>query len=126
MRILETSELARYYQDWGQQEDRALFAVRGTQVLGACWSRCFAKDTPGYGTIDPEIPELSIAVLPEQRGGGIGTTLLDHFLTLLQKEYVGVSLSVHKNNPAVHWYQGFGFLVHRVDKTAMIMVKWLD
>lgn len=124
--ILCKPELARYYQNWGKPDDYALFAVQERQVLGACWSRCFPEDLPGYGTIGPGIPELSIAVLPEARGLGVGTHLLGHFLQLLAPVYHGISLSVHPNNPALRLYERFGFLVHQADQHAVTMVKWFE
>ena len=121
--ILDTPQLARYYQDWGKKGDRALFAVLGKQVLGACWSRLFSADNPGYGTIQPDIPELSIAVCSKARGMGIGTHLLSHFLNQLKLDFPAVTLSVDSDNPAIHLYQRFGFVEHQAKGQSLILIK---
>ena len=125
-RILEKPDLARYYLGWGKKDDRACFAVDGVQVLGVIWSRCFPEEDPGYGSIRLDIPELSIAVLPETRGMGIGTNLLSKFLDQLQQYYEAVSLSVHAVNPAFNLYQRFGFKVFKTKGHSVIMIKNFD
>ncbi len=124
--ILNDPKLAAYYQNWGRKNDRALFAHLGKQVIGACWSRCFSKDKPGYGTITPDIPELSIAVLSTYRGKGIGTLLLGNFLGDLQSDYAAVSLSVNTTNPAKNLYQRFGFVKYCEKDLSLIMIKIFD
>ena len=121
--ILDSPELACYYREWGNKEDRALFAVQDKSALGACWSRCFPAETTGYGTVAPEIPELSISVLPESRGLGIGTNLLSHFLNQLKSEFDAVSLSVSRDNPALRLYQRFGFLPYHAEEQSLILIK---
>jgi ribosomal protein S18 acetylase RimI-like enzyme len=124
--IIEKPDLARYYLNWGNRDDRACFAVDEDQVLGVIWSRCFPEDDPGYGSICPDIPELSIAVLPEVRGMGIGTQLLSQFLGQLPAHYEAVSLSVHAANPAINLYQRFGFKVFQTYGQSIIMMKNFD
>ena len=121
--ILEDPKLVPYYQAWGQKDDHVLFAVSIDQPIGACWSRCYPEEAPGYGTIASNIPELSIAVLPEFRGMGVGTQLLGKFLNTLQPRYEGVSLSVHAINPAKALYQRFGFVRYDQKGESIIMIK---
>lgn len=121
--ILDDPLLARYYQKWGQKDDHALFAITQGRTVGVCWSRCFPMDAPGYGSVAPHIPELSIAVLPEYRGKGIGTSLLDQFLGSLQSHTTAVSLSVDASNPARVLYQRFGFMVCHHKGSSLIMIK---
>ena len=121
--ILDDPILARYYQAWGQKDDHALFAVMNNQPIGACWSRCYPEEAPGYGTIASTIPELSIAVLPEFRGMGVGSELLAKFLNTLQPRYFVVSLSVHAANPAISLYQRFGFVNHDQKGESLLMIK---
>ena len=124
--ILEDPKLARYYQAWGQKDDHALFAVINNQPIGACWSRCYPEEAPGYGTINSNIPELSIAVLPEFRGMGVGTELLAKFLNMMQPHYLEISLSVHATNPAIGLYQRFGFVNHDQRGESILMIKELN
>jgi ribosomal protein S18 acetylase RimI-like enzyme len=82
-----------------------------TQPLGAAWFRLFSTDNPGYGFIDESIPEISIAVLGDCRGRGIGTALLT---TLLEEAagagFQALCLSVPADNPALHLYKKLGFV----------------
>lgn len=124
--VLNDPHLAPYYQDWGQKDDRALFAFCETKLIGVCWSRCFSKESPGYGTIHPNIPELSIAVLPNYRGMGVGSKLLTEFLSILQKDFSAVSLSVDAENPALGLYKRFGFLKFSTKGGSILMMKEFD
>lgn len=121
--ILKEPELMRYYEDWGRKNDHALFALYAGQVIGACWSRCFPDEAPGYGTVSSNIPELSIALKPEFRGKGVGSQLLEIFLDKLQSAYDSVSLSVHFANPAIYLYQRFGFERYHKKVDSVIMIK---
>ena len=66
-----------------------------------------------YGYVDNDTPELSISLLPEYRGKGIGTTLLFELLNSLKmKNCRYVSLSVQKANTAALWlYRKAGFRI---------------
>lgn len=67
---------------------------------------------PAYGHIDNETPELAISVLPEFRGYGIGTRLVENLFGLLRKNgYKRTTLSVQKDNPAIHLYQRLGYII---------------
>jgi ribosomal protein S18 acetylase RimI-like enzyme len=122
--ILEQPELARYYQNWGRKNDHALFALSKGQVIGACWSRCFLDDAPGYGTIAANIPELSIAIKPEFRGISVGTKLLEGLLSILRTKYSAVSLSVDISNPAMRLYQRFGFENYEQKDKSILMIMY--
>jgi ribosomal protein S18 acetylase RimI-like enzyme len=74
-------------------------------AIGGAWLRRFPAASPGYGFVDASIPELSIAVLPEYRGRGIGSRLMAELL----REAAAVSLSCDPQNPAWNLYLRFGF-----------------
>ena len=64
--------------------------------------------------IDDTTPSLSISLLKEYRNLGIGTELMKQILlTLKEREYKQVSLSVQKINYAVSMYKKVGFEVVR-------------
>ncbi len=64
----------------------------------------------GYGFVDEETPELSIAVVPSRRGKGIGDELLDALLEQARADgFTQVSLSVEPDNPALRLYERHGF-----------------
>lgn len=124
--IINEPHLASYYEDWGKKDDQVLFALSENLVVGACWTRCFPDDRPGYGTIHSDIPELSLAVLPKYRGKGIGTKLLERFFDGRLFRYAAVSLSVHEANPAIRLYQRFGFKNFEKKGQSVIMIKRFD
>ena len=72
--------LERYVAGWGRPGDTALVAIDEFQPVGAAWYRTFSADEPGYGFVDEETPELTIAVVPSRRGKGLGEELLGELL----------------------------------------------
>ncbi|WP_339899064.1 GNAT family N-acetyltransferase [uncultured Gilvimarinus sp.] len=57
-----------------------------------------------------EIRIVDIALLPEYRGRGIGSRLLQGILAEAREAGLAVSLHVDKLNPALHWYRRLGFV----------------
>jgi ribosomal protein S18 acetylase RimI-like enzyme len=92
--------------------------------VGAAWLRLLTGDGRGYGHVDDSIPELSIAILPEYRGQGAGSALLDRLLSLARRRFPGVSLSVSPGNPARHLYERAGFKLVKESEDTVIMV-WM-
>lgn len=107
--IIQASELQVYVADFGARDDDiALLAESGDNVIGAVWTRIMDD----YGHIDDDTPSLAISLYKEYRGYGIGTAMLREMLCLLkQKGYKSVSLSVQKANYAVKLYQRVGFQI---------------
>jgi len=112
----------RYVERWGRPGDTALIAIQDFQPVGAAWYRLFKADNPGYGFVDEETPELSIAVVPSKRGSGLGSELLDALMARARADgYASISLSVEKDNPAVALYERHGFSRVREDDGAYTM-----
>jgi ribosomal protein S18 acetylase RimI-like enzyme len=112
----------RYVERWGRPGDTGLVAIHDFQPVGAAWYRLFKEDNPGYGFIDEETPELSIAVVPSKRGSGLGSQLLDALMAKARAEgHAAISLSVEKDNPAVSLYERHGFERVREDDGAYTM-----
>jgi ribosomal protein S18 acetylase RimI-like enzyme len=101
----------RYVENWGRPGDAAVIALdEGGFPAGAAWYRIFKRSQPGYGFVDEQTPELSIAVVPSRRGKGTGGELMDALLALARKEgYQAISLSVAKDSPSVRLYERYGF-----------------
>ena len=73
--------------------------------------------------IDDTTPSLSISLLKEYRNFGIGTELMKQILlTLKEREYKQVSLSVQKINYAVSMYKKVGFEVVRENEDDYVMI----
>ena len=84
--------------------------------VGAVWARLFSEADPGYGFVWDTVPELSMGVLPGQRGSGAGTALLAAVAVQARKlGFDALSLSVEDSNPARHLYERGGF--SKVDRT---------
>jgi ribosomal protein S18 acetylase RimI-like enzyme len=120
--IIDQPELAAYIADFGERTgDVGVVATEGEISVGAAWARLMS----GYGFVDEATPELSIALMPEYRGQGIGTQLMQALLDALKPLAARVSLSVQRANPALRLYQRLGFGVVSSDETSVIMVRSL-
>ncbi len=122
---VQLPEIARYVADWGREGDAGFKALDEHEHIGAAWMRLFPVDGPGYGFVNDATPELSIAVLPEHRGRGIGTQLLEAILADARKQYTAVSLSVDLVNPARRLYERFGFEAVENQGDSITMLKKL-
>jgi ribosomal protein S18 acetylase RimI-like enzyme len=124
--------LARYAIDWGRKGDLGCVATVAGEPVGAAWLRLWTGEDRGFGFVAAEIPELAIAVLPDYRGRGIGTRLLNQVLTMAKDQFTAVSLSVRSDNPVVKLYERVGFarvddseVVNRTDGSSFSMVRQL-
>ena len=80
--VVDQPELQVYIEGFGTRPgDHCLVAEVGGKVVGAAWCRIMED----YGHIDNDTPSLAISLLPEYRGKGIGTRLLNDLLLLLQE-----------------------------------------
>jgi ribosomal protein S18 acetylase RimI-like enzyme len=77
----------------------------------------------GYGYVDDDTPELSMAVLPDYRGLGIGRRLLAELLDEAAHRYRAVSLSVATDNPARRLYERHGFVVLAFEGETATMIR---
>lgn len=125
--ILTHRDLAVYVDGWGRPGDAGLLARVAGVTAGAVWVRRFDTNVHGYGFIEPDIPELTIAVRAEYRGRGLGRALL--WSMLAQQAMVGsraVSLSVEDDNPARALYESCGFAVHATGAGARTLLRRLE
>lgn len=107
--VMAEPQLAHYVAGWPRPGDRGVIAEDGGPV-GAAWLRFFPDSDPGYGFVDAATPELSIGLMQQWRGQGIGTRLLDALLAQARGGGVTrISLSVEKDNPARRLYERLGF-----------------
>lgn len=111
--VVRHPEVARYLEGWGREHDRGYVAVDAAtgQPVGAAWLRLLDEEERGYGFVDAQTPELTIAIVPGFRGHGLGTALLEALLAEARAHYPAISLSVSRTNPAFHLYRRLGFEV---------------
>jgi ribosomal protein S18 acetylase RimI-like enzyme len=116
--------LHHYIKDFGQKNDFALVAENEEKLVGAIWIRLFSAAQKGYGFVDADTPELSMAIDPDFRNQGVGSQLLTKMLDEMTKmSHKQVSLSVDTRNFAYKMYLKFGFRVHEMTGHTAIMVK---
>lgn len=72
---------------------------------------------------EEEIRLVDIALLPEHRGGGLGTALLRGLLDEGRERDLPVSIHVEYNNPALNLYRRLGF--RHVDSNGVYyLMRW--
>ena len=99
--------VARYVNNWGRPGDAGLVAWEAGPI-GAAWYRLFPASAPGFGFVDAQTPELTIAVVPSRRGKGAGRELLEALLARARESgYAAISLSAAKEQVA--YYERLGF-----------------
>lgn len=103
--IVQQPELSQYVRAWGKPDDVGVIALADEKPIGAVWLR----QIKAYGYVDDKTPELSIAVLPEYRGKGLGTRLMQELLAAVNGRYAAISLSVSIDNPVLRLYQRLEF-----------------
>ena len=118
--IVDLPELQVYVTDFGTRPgDYCLVAEAEGKVVGAAWCRIMED----YGHMDSDTPSLAISLLPEYRGQGTGTRLLNGLLHLLwENGYRRASLSVQKENPALRLYRRTGFRILAEKGTEYLML----
>jgi GNAT superfamily N-acetyltransferase len=114
----------RYVANWGRPGDAGVVAFDGRGPFGAAWYRLFPADEPGFGFVDEQTPELTIAVVPSRRGQGIGGELLEALLDQARRDgYQAVSLSAERAQTA--FYERNGFVPVRDTGAAVTMRREL-
>jgi len=124
--IEEKPEWKAYVEDWGKPADIGfiLETKKERKPVGAAWFRQFDRNQAGFGFIDEKIPELVVAVVPEFRDRGLGRQLLTRLINQARLEgFPGISVSVHKNNPALPFYERLAFQKEREEGDLLILCR---
>jgi ribosomal protein S18 acetylase RimI-like enzyme len=120
--------VALYVKAWGRAGDTAVIAIDKGFPVGAAWYRMFDEERPGYGFVGERTPELAIAVVPNARGKGVGSALLDALLAQARADGHGsISLSVDRANAgAIGLYERHGFRRVGEDDDSVTMLAQLE
>lgn len=111
--LSDIPKLTIYSEFYGYtSKDLGLYALVDNQLAGAVWIRRLNADHGSNGYIDENTPILNIAVLPEFRGKGIGSLMIEQLFIEAGALYDQISLSVVHDSPAVHFYVRHGFVHH--------------
>lgn len=82
------------------KRDLGLYALVDNKIAGAIWARDF-----GDG-----IPVVSMAVLPEFRLQGIGSSMMSQFLLETAEVYEQINVTLFLDSPTIKFYEKFGFV----------------
>ncbi len=124
-KVLNEPRIKQYAEKWGRPGDEGFLAFDDKKPIGAAWIRLWPGETKGFGYIDDLTPEITMAMLPEYRGQGIGTKLLLKLIGAMKLNYKKLCLSVHNENPAKRFYEKVGFKLVKDDKKTSTMIKYL-
>lgn len=121
--VASERRFAHYFDRFPGDGDYGIVATRDGEEVGAAWLVRFTADDPAYGYVSDDIPELSVWVSADERGGGIGGRLIDAALARAAASGLpGVSLSVELGNPARNLYLRKGFAeVSRTDGDILML-----
>ena len=102
--------LSKLLAGWGRAGDRAVVAEAAEEPVGAAWLRFWSDVDHSFGYVAPEVPEIGIGVAAAYRQRGIGRLLMTRLLgEAARAGTLRVSLSVERDNPALHLYDSLGF-----------------
>jgi ribosomal protein S18 acetylase RimI-like enzyme len=103
--------LRHYITGWPRPDDFGVVAVDAEgRSAGAAWARTLPAEDSGYGFVAADVPEVSMAVVPEWRGRGLGRAMLRALLEMARHRKVpALSLSVEDGNRAIGLYRSAGF-----------------
>ena len=104
----EASNLNIYYDFYGlTPKDLGLYALVENVIAGAIWTR----------KLDGGVPILSLAILPEFRGKGIATAMIEQFLVEAGAVSQEMQVETYENEKVEKFYEKFGFI--KLDKSTM-------
>lgn len=111
MKLADIPKLVIYEEFYGfTSKDLGLYALVENKIAGAAWIRRLNVDHGSNGYINESTPILNIGVLPEFRGQGIGSAILEQLFIEAGALYEQISLSVLSYSPAINFYVRHGFV----------------
>ena len=127
----ETSKLQQRLAQMIAEKIPYFYALHGSTVVGFCGIQPEERSTLAHRG------RLAMAILPDYRGQGVGSLLLEATLSdavRFQLEKIGLHVYTH-NHPAIALYQKFGFVQEGFERhyrkyqgvymDAMLMAKFL-
>jgi len=94
-------------------KDLGLYALVDNKIAGAIWCRELNNNR--------DTPVLSVAILPEFKGEGIGAFMMNQFLQEAGAIYEQITIDITHKPKAISFYEKFGF--ERVDDSLVLMKK---
>ena len=113
--FLRKKDIYKYVKDFGSDSSDAGYVAETDEgrLIGAAWYRLYKDDYKGFGYIDNNTPEISMAISEEYRNKGIGKQLLEALVQKAGKKgFSSLSLNVDsRNTVALHLFKARGFKV---------------
>ena len=125
-RVLGDPGLSHYVAGWPRPNDGGVVAIVAGRPAGAAWWRFFAEEDPGFGFVADDVPELSVAVVGDWRGRGVGRMLVRAAQQSAAAHSRRLSLSVERANGAQTLYLSEGFRVLSSGPDSDTMICDLD
>lgn len=120
--VIDLPEILKYIENWNDSKDFGIICFISEKPIGSIWGRLFSNENKGYGFINDETPELTMAIKERYRNRGIGNRLMHRFLQQAKAiGYNSLSLSVDKRNRAFAFYKRIGFAIVYETETSYTM-----
>jgi ribosomal protein S18 acetylase RimI-like enzyme len=122
--LLRIPQVSIFHEGWGRPGDTGLVAEQDQVRLGLVWYRMFTDASHGEGFVDPQTPEIAVAVVEGHRGKGLGSALMKAAHDRARAQGIRrISLSVDHDNPARRLYERLGYMAiaEREDDDRMVL-----
>ncbi|MDQ7044818.1 MAG: GNAT family N-acetyltransferase [Sulfurimonas sp.] len=107
----DNEDLEKYTKFYGlTTKDLGLYALVNNKVAGAIWSR--------KGV-------MSVAIVPEFKGTGIGSYMMEQFLLEAATMHSELSIDISHKAKSLKFYEKFGFEMQE-NSTSLILIKKLE
>ncbi|MDD5212318.1 MAG: GNAT family N-acetyltransferase [Sulfuricurvum sp.] len=118
-----------YTNEYGfKSSDVGIYSQSNNSVSAAAWIRLYKESDGVSGYVDDVTPVLVIGVIPDVRGTGIGSLVMDQLLQEAAVMYDQISVSIQSNSRAINFYERLGFipLIDSEQRDVFTMVKKLE
>ena len=122
---LATPDVNKSLADWGKRDgDTGVVAAIDSIPIGAAWFRYWTDDNFINGYVNENTPVVVIGVQREYRHQGAGKKMIAWLIDNAAKHAIQrLSLSVSKDNYALHLYRQQGFLEYLDNGDQLILLR---
>ena len=117
-----------YTTDYGFiNTDVGIYSLTNNEISGAAWMRLYKESDKVSAFVDNVTPILIIGVMPNARGIGIGSLIMNQLLQEAAVMYDQISVSIQSNSREMNFFERLGFIpiINSEDKDVFTMVKKL-
>ena len=90
-------------------KDLGLYALVDSKIAGAIWCRKLSSDKEASAYVDDACAIVSMALLPEYRGKGIGSAMMEQFLQEAAASFDALSVDSYDVARYRDFFQKYGF-----------------